>query len=76
MGHREWNVGMGNGMFSLEPPNKGHCGTSNFRDDNYVQWPFCSLFQRGFPIECVYISTFGLSFVGRFILFFIGGFTV
>ena len=27
------------------------------------------LFQRQFSIECVYTSTFGLSFVGRFVLF-------
>ena len=40
----------------------------------YVQWNFVerlSSFRGDFfsPIECVYRSTFNLSFVGRFVLF-------
>ena len=48
-------------MSTVEPLNKDTFGTSCF--------VLCRLFQRWFSIECVYTNTFGLSFVGRFVLF-------
>ena len=45
----------------MEPLNKDIFRTSPF--------VLCRVFQRWFSIECVYMSTFSLSFVGRFVLF-------
>ena len=59
---------------TVEPLNKDTFGTSHF-----VLCREVVFFQRRFSIECVYKSTFGLSFVGRLFSFgvsFIGGFTV
>ena len=51
-------------MCTVEPLNKDTCGTGHF-----VLCREIVLFQRRFSIECVYESTFGLSFIGRFVLF-------